>query len=161
MVTLRRRIAAVSALIVITGVSILVFGMLILLLPHGMHDPGVRWGTAGVFGVVLGGYAALRIDRVLAGKAASELLPMVSESRAEGGRSVAARDIAGNVVTGNVTDQFSPSPRLAENPKKLPSSKAKETDGQSALTRSIAIGDRSVAARDISGEVITGDTVDS
>ena len=160
MATLRRRISAVSALIALTGVSIFAFGVLILLLPPGMHDPAVRWGIAGVFGVVLGGYAALRIDRFMSSKAESEHLPNGDESRAEVGRSVAARDISGRVVTGNVTAQFNPPPRPTASSSKPPPSKVKEPGGQPSRTKSIAIGDRSVAARDISGEVTTGDTVE-
>jgi hypothetical protein len=159
-VTVSRRIAAVLALTITTGVSIWAFGMLILLLPREMHDPAVRWGIAGVFGVVLGGYAALRIDRILAIRVAPQLVPEGGETRAEGERAVAARDISGTVLTGNVNEQLKTSPISAVSPGGVHRLKEKGPDECSAPARTIAAGDRSVAARDISGKVITGDTTE-
>jgi hypothetical protein len=141
-----------------TAVSILGIGMLILLLPREMHDPAVRWGLAGVFGVVLGGYAALRMDRLVTRKATPQPLTAGSESTAKGKRSVAARDISGKVITGNTTEQFNTSLQSAISA--LSSSKLKHPEDPSAPTRSIATGERSVAARDICGDVATGDMND-
>jgi hypothetical protein len=120
----------------------------------------VRWGLAGVFGVVLGGYAALRMDRFVTSKGAPQLLAAETESTAKAKRSVAARDIFGNVITGNITEKSNTYPGSSASANTPSSSKAKQPEDPSSPTRSIATGGRSVAARDIYGDIITGDMED-